>query len=85
MGDSYDSEDFSTDWPVLVGAWADLTYVHRGRGVFTIDFVREVPKPAGRALVVRAIVLPSVALDLRDQLDEMWQEYNRWSMPGAES
>ena len=77
--------DFSSDWPILAGAWADLTEVHRGRGEFTIDFIREVPSPRGLLLVTRAIVSPHVALDLRDQLDETWQAYNQWSMPGPNS
>lgn len=86
MSESDDSfDDFSSDWPVLVGVWADETEVHRGRGEFTIDFVRYVPSPPGRALVARAILAPHVALDLRDQLDEVWRNYNQWSMPGMDS
>lgn len=65
--------------------WADLTDVHRGRGEFTVDFIREVPSPHGLLVVARAIVSPNVALDLRDQLDETWREYTRWSMPGVDS
>jgi hypothetical protein len=77
--------DLSSDWPILVGVWADRTQVHRGRGEFTVDFIREVPSPRGLLLVTRAIVLPNVACDLRDQLDETWREYTRWAMPGDDS
>ena len=62
-----------------------MTYVYRGRGVFTIDFIREVPSPPQLLLVARAIALPHVAVDLRDQLDEAWRGYTEASMPGADS
>lgn len=61
-------EELFSDPRVVVGVWADRTHVHRGRNEFTIDFVRHVPDPPGRALVARAIVPPNVAADLRDQL-----------------
>jgi len=85
VSDSDDTPDFSSDWPILAGVWADVTRVYRGRGEFTVDFLRHVPEPRGRLLVARAMVAPPVALDLRDQLDETWREYNRWSMPRADS
>ena len=70
-----------TDPLVLVGVWADRTYVHRGRNEITVDFIRHVPDPPGRVLVARAVVSPHVAADLRDQLDEAWRGYSAWSMP----
>lgn len=75
-------EEAALDLVVLAGVWADATRVHRGRGEFTIDFVREVPRPPSYLLVARAIVAPVVAVDLRDQLDEAWRRYSDWSMPG---
>ena len=86
LGQHDDSfEDVSGDWPVLVGVWADRTRVHRGRAEFNVDFIRDVPSPPERVLVARAIVSARAALDLRDQLDEAWRDYNRWSMPGVDS
>ena len=55
MSESDDSfDDFSSDRPVLVGVWSDRTPVHRGRGEFTIDVVRHVPRPAVLEVVRRA-------------------------------
>jgi len=84
VSDSEHSEepfDSYFDPAVLAGQWADSTLVHRGRDEFTIDLVRHVPVPAHRVLVVRAVLAPAVALDLRDQLDETWRRYSEWSMP----
>lgn len=53
--------------------------------MFTIDFNREVPSSPQVLLVARAIVLPHVAVDLRDQLDETWRGYTESSMPGDDS
>ena len=69
---------------VLAGAWADWTHVHRGRNEFTIDFIRDVPAPPGLTLVARAIVAPVVAVELREQLDQILREYTGWSMPGVD-
>ena len=79
----HDDEPFDSyfDAAVLLGAWADSTHVHRDGGVFTIDFVRHVRVPADRVLVVRALVAPWVAMNLRDQLDQVWRSYSAWSMP----
>jgi hypothetical protein len=77
------ADETAFDLLVLTGVWADATLVHRGRAEFTIDFVRQLPRQSGRLLVARAIVAPAVAVDLRDQLDEAWQRYSDWSMPGG--
>ncbi len=61
-------DDVVLDLTVLVGMWADSTRVHRAQTEFTVDFVRNVPLPLGRALVARAVVTPVVAVELRDQL-----------------
>ena len=74
-------DDSFADPAVLVGVWTDSTQVHRGRNEFTIDFVRHVPEPPRRVLVARTIVAPIVALELRDQLEEVWRGYSEWSMP----
>jgi hypothetical protein len=77
-------EDLGSDPLLLAGVWADWTHVHRGRSVFTVDFVRRVPDPPGRLLVARTVVAPVVALELREQLDATWREYSGWSMPGGD-
>ena len=73
--------DLYLDPATLVGRWADSTWVHRGRDEFTIDFVRHVPAPHLRALVVRAVLSPIQAVELRDRLDDAWRAYSEWSMP----
>jgi hypothetical protein len=76
-------EHFDTyfDPAVLLGQWTDRTLVHRAHAMFAIDFVRDVPIPAQRVLVARALVMPALAADLRDQLDEAWRAYLETSMP----
>ena len=74
-------DDFVLDPAVLVGMWANSTRVRRGRDEFTLDFFRDIPERSRRALVVRALVSPVVAVELRDQLDEAWRGYSEWSMP----
>jgi len=77
--DSFD--DLVLDLAVLVGMWANGTRVRRGRDEFTLDFFRDIPERSRRVLVVRALVSPLVAVELRDQLDEAWRGYYEWSMP----
>jgi hypothetical protein len=75
LGDAFDYLDPA----VLLGQWTDETAVRRGPVMFTIDFVRYVPASAERFLVARALLAPSTALDLRDQLGDAWHEYDEWS------
>jgi hypothetical protein len=74
-------EDAVFDPALLVGTWSNGTRVRRGRDEITIDFYRLVPERSLRLLVIRALVPPLVAVELRDQLDEAWQGYHGWSMP----
>jgi hypothetical protein len=76
-----DSFDELPEDVALPGIWANVTRVRVGRDEFTIDFLRQVPGDAQRFLVARAILSPVAGIDLRDQLDEAWRDYNDWSMP----
>ena len=78
--DDFDEPFAYLDSLILAGHWADNTFVHRGRGELTIDFVRHIPEPRDRMLVARTIVAPWVGMDLRDQLDEAWRRYPEWPM-----
>jgi hypothetical protein len=80
-GDAEEPFDVFYDATLLAGAWVDSTHVHRGHRELTLDFVRSVPLPAERVLVARVTMAPSVAMDLRDQLDQAWRSYSEWSMP----
>jgi hypothetical protein len=79
--DSDEPFDTYLDLTVLVGTRADATIVHREGDTFTVDFIRKVPPPGDRILVARALLSPSVALVLRDQVDRTWRAYSEWSMP----
>jgi hypothetical protein len=42
-----DLDELFSDPSVVVGVWANSTFVHRQRSEFTIDFIRRVPDPPG--------------------------------------
>ena len=82
VGEPEDSfDDLVLDLAVLVGISANTTRVHRGRDEFTVDFLRQVPDRSRPFLLARALISPVVAVELRDQLDEVWRGYSEWSMP----
>lgn len=78
-------DDFTLDPTVLLGAWANSTSVRRGRDELTIDFLRDVPELSRHVLVVRALLPPVAAFELRDQLTEALRHYTEWSMPEDEN
>jgi hypothetical protein len=74
-------DDLVLDYEVVLGFPANATRVLRGRDEFMVDFLRHVPERSRPFLVARALVMPIVAIELRDQLDDAWRSYSEWSMP----
>jgi hypothetical protein len=71
-----DAIDYTfVDPSVEVGQWANLTRARRGRDEVTLDFLRRVPDDPRPVLVARVLVPPLVAVELRDELDEIWRDY----------
>jgi hypothetical protein len=76
-GGSHD--DVVLDPSVVVGTWANSSCVHRGRDELTIDFLRRVPEMSDPIRVARVLMSPIAAVELRDQLDQIWRGYSEWS------
>jgi hypothetical protein len=73
-----DRDDVVLDPSLIVGTWANATRVHLGRDEITIDFRRRVPDTADPFRVARMLMPPLAAVELRDQLDELWWGYTNW-------
>ncbi len=75
-----DRDDVVLDTALFIGTWANATRVHRGRDEITIDFRRKVPDAAGPLRVARVLIPAFTAVELRDQLDEVWRGYTQWQI-----
>ena len=73
-----DRDHVVLDAALIVGMWANETRAHRGRDEITIDFRRRVPDAAEPFRVARMLMPPIAAVELRDQLDEVWRGYTQW-------
>ena len=71
-------DDVVLDPALVVGTWANASHVRQGRDEITIDFLRRVPESSRLVRVGRMLVPPLVAVELRDQLDEIWRGYSGW-------
>jgi hypothetical protein len=73
-----DRDDVVLDPSLILGTWANASRVHRGRDEITIDFVRRVPDAVDVFRVGRMLMPALAAVELRDQLDEIWRGYTEW-------
>jgi hypothetical protein len=77
-----DEPDISVPPHLAGGAWANDVFVYGGLDEFTVDFVRLDPiDDAKGVLVARVAVSRACVLKLRRDLDIVWTEYVRATLP----